>query len=187
MLSRWLSAHIKVKRSIVMIMGLSIFFILQPDMVSQQIFFVNAQQQQQQSVSGSGQGILPGGIPTLFSFKAAEHKDGGAHGNFERFALVPNGGTMYVKGIVTDLAVNQTSIVISGPTVVTGFGAGSGTFEVIATMPEGKVIGLNGSADNGTLILTTDVNGDNLQASGIDGSEGPFNEKIIKGSMQSSS
>lgn len=79
MLSKCLSLLnlIKVTRfTIVMVTGLSILSIL-PIMLSEQIFFVNGQQQQQQSVSGSGQGILPGEIPTLFSFKAAEHKDGG--------------------------------------------------------------------------------------------------------------
>lgn len=97
---------------------------------------------------------------------------------------MPDGSMMYVNGIVTDLTVNQTSVVISGPTVVTGFGAGSGTFKAIVTMPEGSEIGAAHSTNNGTLILTTDVNGDNIQASAADGSAGPFNEKIIKGSIQ---
>lgn len=189
-ISKWMSSRhlVKVTRiTITMVTGLTILLIL-PVIFSQQIQFVNGQQQQQQqyqqNVSGSGQGILPGDVPTLFSFKFAEHKDGKVSGNFECFALMPDGSTMYVNGTVTDLAVNQTSVVLSGPTIVTGFGAGSGTFEAIASMPEGRVVGAADSADNGTLILTTDVNGDNVQASANDGSEGPFNEKIIKGSIQ---
>ena len=68
----------------------------------QQNLFVNAQKQQQrQSVSGIGQGILPGDVPTLFSFNAVKHKDGSLFGTFECFAVMPNGKTMYVNGTVT--------------------------------------------------------------------------------------
>ncbi len=96
---------------------------------------------------------------------------------------MPDGKTMYVNGTVTDLTFNETSSIISGPTMVTGFGAGIGTYKAIATLPEGQGVESN-NASSGTLILTTDVNGDNIQASASDGSEGPFNEKIIKGSLK---
>jgi hypothetical protein len=168
---------------VTMVTALTILFIASI-MLSHEVLFVNGQQQQSQNVSGSGQGILPGDVPTLFSFKVAEYKDGKISGNFECFALMPDGSTMYVNGTVTDLAINDTSVVLSGPTMVAGFGAGSGSFEAIVTMPEGRVVGVANSTENGSLILTTDVNDDNVQASATDGSEGPFNEKIIKGSIQ---
>ena len=109
----------------------------------QQIPFANAQDQQR--VSGSGQGILPGDVPTLFSFKAAKDKDGKVSGNFECFAVMPDGNTMYVNGTVTGLALtatsaptNGTSVTLSGPAIVTGFGAGAGTFKAVTIMPEGS-------------------------------------------------
>lgn len=154
--------------TITMVTALSILLIL-PIVLSQQVLVINGQHQQQQqyqqNVSGSGQGILPGDVPTLFSFKVAAHEDGKVSGNFECFALMPDGSTMYVNRTVTDLDVNETSVVLSGPNIVTGFGAGSGTFEAIASMPEGRVVEVADSVSNGTLILTTDVNGDNVQAS----------------------
>ncbi len=135
--------------------------------------------QQQQNASGWGQSVLPGDIPTLFSFKAIKHENGTVTGNFECFAVMPDGNTMYVNGKVTDLTVatNETSAMLMGSTTVTGFGAGNGTFKAIATQ------GDDGTT-NGTLILTTDVNGDGIQGSILDGSEGPFNENIIKGSIK---
>jgi len=135
--------------------------------------------QQQQNASGWGQSVLPGDIPTLFSFEAIKHENGTVSGNFECFAVMPDGNTMYVNGKVTDLtiAANETSATLTGPTTVTGFGAGKGTFEAIVTQ------GYGGTA-NGTLILTTDVNGDGIQGNMPDGSEGPFNENIIKGSIK---
>jgi hypothetical protein len=38
--------------------------------------------------------------------------------------------------------------------------------------------------NNGKLVLTTDVNGDGIQGNIPDGSEGPFNEIIMKGSIR---
>jgi hypothetical protein len=153
----------------------------------QQVPFVNAQEQpQQQSVSGIGQGILPGDVPTLFSFKAAKDKDGKVSGTFECFAVMPDGKTMYVNSTVTSLtiAANGTSATLSGPTIVTGFGAGSGTFKAIAITP-GVATGSNNTAsNNGKLILTTDINRDGIQGNMPDGSEGPFNEKIMKASIR---
>ncbi len=138
-------------------------------------------QNQLQNASGWGQSVLPGGIPTLFSFKAIK-QDGAVSGNFECFAVMPDGNTMYVKGTVTNLTIsaNGTSVIISGPTTVTGFGAGAGTFNAVASQTGLK----DGSRENGTLILTTDVNGDGIQGNMPDGSEGPFNEKILKGSIK---
>jgi hypothetical protein len=68
--------------------------------------------------------------------------------------------------------------------VVYGFGAGTGTFKAVATTS--KEVGGVGStvSNNGTLVLTTDVNGDGIQANMPDGSEGPFNEKILKSSIR---
>src|SRR5437879_4378760 len=96
----------------------------------QQILLANAQEQPQ-SVSGTGQGILPGDVPTLFSFKAVKHQDGTLSGKFECFAVMPDGKTMYVNGTVTGLTLspNGTSVTLTGPTVVYGFGAGTGTFK----------------------------------------------------------
>ncbi len=142
---------------------------------------VYAQMQVPQNISGWGQSVLPGDVPTLFSFKAIK-QDGTVSGNFECFAVMPDGNTMYVKGTVTNVtkSANGTSATISGPAVVTGFGKGTGTFEAIAAQPSLK----DGSGSNGTLILTTDVNGDGIQGNMPDGSEGPFNEKIVKGSIK---
>ena len=42
------------------------------------------------------------------------------------------------------------------------------------------------ASNNGTLVLTTDVNGDGIQANMPNGSEGPFNEKILKSSIKKS-
>jgi hypothetical protein len=149
----------------------------------QQDLLVNAQKQPQQSVSGIGQGILPGDVPTLFSFKAVKHKDGTLSGTFECFAVMPDGKTMYVNGTVRGLVLstNGTSVMLTGPTVVYGFGAGTGTFKAVATTSKE---GVGTSNNNGTLVLTTDVNGDGIQAHMPDGSEGPFNEKILKGSIK---
>ena len=101
----------------------------------------------------------------------------GISGSFECFAVMPDGGTMYVKGNVTSLTVgdNQSSIALAGPAIVTGFGSGTGRFIAIAT-PEGT--GMS------NLVLSTDVNGDGVQASMSDGSEGPFKEKVVKSSLQ---
>jgi hypothetical protein len=159
---------------------LSLASIMLPD----EVLFVYGQQQQYQNITGSGQGLLPGDVPTLFSFDAEEGRDGKMSGIFECFALMPDGTTMYVNGTITDLATNETSVVLSGPTMVTGFGAGSGAFEAIVTMPEGRELGASNSTGDGILVLTTDVNGDNVKGSATDGSEGPFNEKIIKGFLQ---
>jgi hypothetical protein len=125
------------------------------------------------NVTGGGLSELPGGVITLFGFNATESK-GKAFGQFECFAVMPDGKTMYVNGTVTDIVIysNNNSATITGPTIVTGFGAGNGTFNAI--------VNENGGG-NDTLLLTTDVNGDGIQASSPDGSEGPFNEKIIKG------
>jgi hypothetical protein len=142
--------------------------------------------QETQSASGSAQGILPGDIPTLFSFNATKNENGNVSGNFECFALMPDGKTMYVNGTVTGLTftTNQSSVVLTGPAIVTGFGAGTGAFKAIATPTIIDQDDGNTSSGNGTLILTTDINGDGVQASASDGSEGPFNEKIIKGSIR---
>jgi hypothetical protein len=149
------------------------------------MLFIYAQQQQQQSASGWGDSILPGDVPTLFSFNATKDKNGKVSGIFECFAVMPDGKTMYVNGTVTDLTFNETSVIISGPTVVTGFGAGVGTYKAIATLPEGQAAAeSDNNASNGTLILTTDVNGDGIQGSRPDGSEGPFNEIIVRGSIK---
>lgn len=163
-------------------LALTLVVVLIVPMISLQIPQIYAQNQQQQNASGWGQSVLPGDIPTLFSFEAIKLKDGTVSGNFECFAVMPDGNTMYVNGTVTDLTIdaNGTSVTLTGPTTVTGFGAGKGTFEAIAT--EGDVT--NGGKGNGTLILTTDVNADGIQGNMPDGSEGPFNEKIIKGSLK---
>lgn len=141
---------------------------------------IYAQEKILQNTSGWGQSVLPGDIPTLFSFKAIE-QDGTISGNFECFAVMPDGNTMYVKGTVTNITKsdNGSSVIISGPAVVTGFGNGTGTFEAIATQPAPE----DGVGGNGTLVLTTDVNGDGIQGNMPDGSEGPFNEDIVKGSF----
>jgi hypothetical protein len=144
------------------------------------LLFVYAQQQQQ-SASGWGESILPGNVPTLFSFNATKDKNGKVSGVFECFAVMLDGKTMYVNGTVTDLTYNETSVIISGPAMVTGFGAGVGTYKAIATPLEGSE---SGDASNGTLILTTDVNGDGIQGNMPDGSEGPFNENIVRGSIE---
>lgn len=129
------------------------------------------------TIRGQGQGILPDDVPTLFSFSALRDEKGNVSGHFECFAVIPDGGTMYVKGNVTSLTVadNQSSIALAGPAVVTGFGSGTGRFNAIAT-PEGT--GMS------NLVLTTDVNGDGVQGSMSDGSEGPFKEKVVKSSLQ---
>ena len=129
------------------------------------------------TIKGQGQGVLPGDMPTLFSFSAMKDEKGTVSGYFECFAVMPDVTTMYVKGNVTSLTVgdNQTSIALTGPAVVTGFGGGTGRFNAIVT-PEGT--GLS------NLVLTTDVNGDGVQASVSDGSEGPFKEKVVKSSLQ---
>ena len=162
--------------------------LMMPIIFSQQqnLLFVNAQkEQQQQSVSGIGQGILPGDVPTLFSFNAVKHKDGSLFGTFECFAVMPNGKTMYVNGTVTGLTLspNGTSVTLTGPTIVYGFGAGTGTFKAVATTSK-EVGGGSNVSNNGTLVLTTDVNRDGIQANMPDGSEGPFNEKILKSSIR---
>ena len=38
-------------------------------------------------------------------------------------------------------------------------------------------------SNDGTLVLTTDVNRDGIQANIPNSSEGPFNEKVVKGSI----
>jgi hypothetical protein len=82
---------------------------------------------------------------------------------------------MFVKGNITSLAVsdNQTSIDLTGQAVVTAFGGGRGNFKAIVS-PEGT--GMN------NLVLTTDVNGNGngVQPSMSDGSEGPFKEKVVE-------
>jgi len=95
---------------------------------------------------------------------------------------MPDGNTMYVKGTVTNLTIsaNGTSVILSEPTAVTGFGAGTGTFKAVATQSGLK----DGSRENDTFILTTDVNRDGIQGNIPDGSEGPFNEKILNGSIK---
>ena len=132
---------------------------------------VNAQAKE--SVSGSGLGGLPGDIPTLFSFNVTSNSEGTV-GDFECFAVMPDGMTMYVNGTVTNLDISEDngSAAIMGPATVTGFGAGKGTYVANVT---------SGGPGIGTLNLTTDVNGDGKQASLPDGSEGPFLEKIVKG------
>lgn len=159
-----------------------VIVVLMVPIMALQVPKVYSQDQQQQNASGWGQSVLPGDIPTLFSFEAIKLEDGTVSGNFECFAVMPDGNTMYVNGTVTDLTIdaNGTSVTLTGPTTVTGFGAGKGTFEAIAT--EGDLT--NGGKGNGTLILTTDVNADGIQGNMPDGSEGPFNEKIIKGSIK---
>ena len=57
-------------------------------------------------------------------------------------------------------------------------------FKAIATPPQEGEEGEVSNATNSTLKLTTDVNGDGIQASAYDGSEGSFSEKIVKGSIQ---
>lgn len=129
------------------------------------------------TINGHGQGIIPGDVPTLFSFSAMKDEKGGVSGLFECFAVMPDGGTMYVKGNITSLTVgdNQSSIALTGPAIVTGFGGGIGRFNATIT-PEGTGIS--------NLVLTTDVNGDGVYASVSDGSEGPFKEKVVKSSLQ---
>jgi hypothetical protein len=140
---------------------------------------------QQQSASGWGESVLPGDVPTLFSFNATKDKNGKVSGIFECFAVMPDGNTMYVNGTITDLTLNETSAIIAGPTMVTGFGAGVGTYKALATLPEGQgAVESDNNASNGTLILTTDVNGDGIQGNMPDGSEGPFNENIVRGSIK---
>lgn len=185
MLIRQKSSLVKVT-VITMVAVVTILLILPLMSSQQQIPFANAQDQQR--ASGSGQGILPGDVPTLFSFKAAKDKDGKVSGNFECFAVMPDGNTMYVNGTVTGLALtatstptNGSSVTLSGPAIVTGFGAGAGAFKAVTIMPEAA-----GSTviNNGMLVLTTDVNGDGIKGNMPNGSEGPFNEKIMKGSIR---
>ena len=188
MLIRQKSSLVKVT-AITVAAVVTILLILPLMSLQQQIPFANAQDQHR--VSGSGQGILPGDVPTLFNFKAAKDKDGKVSGNFECFAVMPDGNTMYVNGTVTGLTLasasipptptNGTSVTLSGPAIVTGFGAGAGTFKAVAIMQEAT-----GSTviNNGKLVLTTDVNGDGIQGNIPDGSEGPFNEEIMKGSIR---
>jgi hypothetical protein len=125
------------------------------------------------SITGVGLSELPGNVLTLFGFDATEIK-GKISGQFECFAVMPDGKTMYVNGTVTNIIIstNGSSATLTGPAMVTGFGAGTGTFKAIVT---------DDGISNGNLILTTDINGDGIQASLPDGSEGPFNEKIIQG------
>jgi hypothetical protein len=168
-------------KSIILLPAAFLFLLLSITTSSHILLFVHAQQQQQQSALGWGESILPGDVPTLFSFNATKDNNGKASGVFECFAVMPDGKTMYVNGTVTDLTFNETSAIISGPTMVTGFGAGVGTYKAIATPPEGAE---SDNASNGTLILTTDVNGDGIQGNMPDGSEGPFNESIVRGSIK---
>ena len=86
---------------------------------------------------------------------------------------MPDGATMFVKGNITSLAVseNQTSIDLTSQAVVTAFGGGRGNFKAIVS-PEG--IGMN------NLVLNTDVNGNGVQPSISDGSEGPLKEKVVE-------
>ena len=128
-----------------------------------------------QSTYGSGLGSLPGDVPTLFSFNATNSPTG-MLGNFECFAVMPDGTTMYVNGTINNLKVSAAgnSAVMTGSAIVTGFGAGEGTF-VATVNPGGPGVG--------ALNLTTDINGDGKQASAPDRSEGPFPEKIVKGSI----
>ena len=166
---------------------LAIMPILSIQQQQQQILFVNAQEQPQQpKILGVGQGILPGDVPTLFSFKATKDKDGKVSGTFECFAVMPDGKTMYVNSTVTSLTIasNGTSAILSGPAIVTGFGAGSGTFKAVVTTPVGVTGSSAAASNNGKLILTTDINGDGIQGNMPDGSEGPFNEKIMKASIR---
>src|ERR671910_333944 len=81
---------------------------------------VNAQAKE--SVSGSGLGGLPGDIPTLFSFNVTSNSEGTV-GDFECFAVMPDGMTMYVNGTVTNLDISEDngSAAIMGPATVTGF------------------------------------------------------------------
>jgi hypothetical protein len=185
MMAKWRSSSLHRGITVSTATGLIILLVAE-GILSQAISINGLQLQQEQprkSVSGSDQGILPSDVPTLFSFKVVEHKDGNVSGNFECFALMPDGSTMYVNSTVTDLSLNETSVVMSGPTLITGFGAGSEAFQAVATMSEGREISTAESSDNVTLILTTDVNGDGVQASATDGLERHFNAKIIKGAV----
>jgi hypothetical protein len=130
------------------------------------------------TIKGQGQGVLPGDVPTLFSFSSMNDSKPSLSGYFECFAVMPDGTTMYVKGNVTSLTIgdNQT-IFLAGPATVMGFGAGIGTFNAIVTPDiQNKAVR--------ELVLTTDVNGDGAQASLSDGSEGPFKEKVVKSTLQ---
>ena len=86
-----------VKVTVITMVAVVTILLIMPLMSSQQqqIPFANAQDQQR--VSGSGQGILPGDVPTLFKLKAPKDKDGKVSGNFECFAVMPDGNTMYSK------------------------------------------------------------------------------------------
>lgn len=128
--------HLKLasKKSIIVLaaafLSLLLLTIAPPTYILSSVY---AQQQQPQSASGWGESVLPGNIPTLFSFNASKDENGKVSGNFECFAVMPDGKTMYVNGTITDLTFNETSTIISGPTMVTGFGAGIGTYKAIAT------------------------------------------------------
>jgi hypothetical protein len=92
---------------------------------------------------------------------------------------MPDGTTMYVKGNISSLGVaeDQSVVTIAGPAIVTGFGAGKGTFEAIFTPDiQNKTVK--------ELVLTTDVNGGGTQGNMPDGSEGPFKEKLLKSSLE---
>ena len=141
---------------------------------------ISASAEKPQAIKGQGQGILPGDMPTLFSFAAANNDSKpSVPGFFECFAVMPDGTTMYVKGNITSLTVseNKTLVTMTGPANVMGFGAGTGTFKAIVTSD----IQNNAVKE---LVLTTDINGDGVQASLPDGSEGPFKEKVVKSSLQ---
>jgi hypothetical protein len=180
--------------AIAVVLSLSLFLLLPIGYKYNIAPFALAQKQQQQRIFGVGAGILPNDVPTLFSFVASrngEQSKEEVSGHFECFAVMPDGKTMYVNGTVTGLTLastsipltptNGTSVTLSGPTIVTGFGAGAGTFKAVAIMQEatGSTI-----IKNGKLVLTTDVNGDGIQGNIPDGSEGPFNEQIMKGSIK---
>jgi hypothetical protein len=69
---------------------------------------VSAQKQQRLLDSGAGS-ILPGNIPTLFSFEVTKAGQR-ALGHFECFAVMPDGKTMYMNGTVTGLIYLLTGI-----------------------------------------------------------------------------
>jgi len=139
---------------------------------------VSAQKQEHVLDSGAGN-LMPNNIPTLFSFEVTKIGQK-ALGHFECFAVMPDGKTMYVNGTIRGLDISADGHIatITGQSIVTGMGAGSGSFKVVVTP---------GGPGTATLKLTTDINGDGKQGDIPDGSEGPFNETVTKGSIQISS
>jgi hypothetical protein len=139
--------------------------------------FPEVSAQNQERVLGSGAGnIMPNNIPTLFSFEVTKIGQK-TSGHFECFAVMPDGKTMFVNGTITglDISGDRHNATITGQSIVTGMGAGSGPFKAVVTP---------GGSGTSTLKLTTDINGDGKLGDMSDGSEGPFNENVTRGSIQ---